>query len=277
MLKICACGISFEIAILSSQPEASSCVEFIDIVKRYDGVSVLKGVSVNCPASQTTAIVGASGSGKTTLLQMVNGIVTPDSGVVRVFDSQVPSALRTGQQANVASSQEVQQFRRGIGYAVQGAGLFPHMTAYDNVTLVAKLQGWDEAERRTRFATLLEEMDLPESVGPRLPRELSGGQQQRLGLCRALMIRPRLLLLDEPFSAVDPITRVEIYERFQHVKRVEGVSSLLVTHDMREARRLAEYLIILHAGEIQQYGATTEVLANPANEYVRSLVESQLS
>ena len=267
MLKTCVCVTSCERIILTAAATQSSCVEFVDVVKNYDGVEVLKGVSVDCPSSQTTAIVGASGSGKTTLLQMVNGVVSPDSGSVRVFNQLVPGA----------GSNDVQQFRRSIGYAVQGAGLFPHMTAYDNVTLVAKLQGWDEERRRARFATLLEEMDLPASVAQRLPRELSGGQQQRVGLCRALMMQPQLLLLDEPFSAVDPITRVEIYDRFQHVKAVEGVSSLLVTHDMREARRLAEYLVILHKGQVQQHGPTFSVLENPSNAYVRSLVESQLS
>ena len=120
-------------------------------------------------------------------------------------------------------------------------------------------------------------MDLPLEVADRLPREMSGGQQQRLGLCRAFMLKPQLLLLDEPFSAVDPITRVDIYERFNEVKEHEGVSSLLVTHDLREARRLAEYLVILHEGRIAQHGATHQVLTEPASDYVKSLVESQLS
>lgn len=241
----------------------AACVEFAGVAKRYGELEVLKELSVACPTGQTTAIVGASGSGKTTMLQLVNGVVRADAGEVRVFGEVVPQDA-------------VEQFRRGIGYAVQGAGLFPHMTARENVTLIARLQAWEEERTRARFEELLDAMELPRDVAERLPRELSGGQQQRVGLCRALMTRPRLLLLDEPFSAVDPITRVEIYERFDAVKTAEGVSSLLVTHDMREARRLAEYLVILREGAVQQQGPTSEVLAAPANDYVRSLVASQL-
>jgi osmoprotectant transport system ATP-binding protein len=240
------------------------CVEFRGVSKRFAEKEVLQQVSVNCPAGQTTAIVGASGSGKTTLLQLVNGVLSPDAGEVCVFGERVPE-------------NDVEHFRRGIGYAVQGAALFPHMTGRQNVTLVAGLEGWSETKMEERLLDLLQQMDLPQDVADRLPRELSGGQQQRLGLCRALMLKPKLLLLDEPFSAVDPITRVEIYDRFSYVKEHEGVSSLLVTHDLREARRLAEYLVILHDGSVQQHGGTSDVLNEPANDYVRSLVESQLS
>ncbi len=240
------------------------CVEFQHVCKRYDQVDVLNDVSVACPAGKCTAIVGASGSGKTTLLQLVNGVVRPDSGTVKVFGESVPLT-------------EVEQFRRKIGYAVQGAALFPHMTAWENITLVARLQGLSAHEMEMRYQQLVQDMDLPEDIRERLPREVSGGQQQRIGLCRALMLKPSLLLLDEPFSAVDPITRVDIYDRFAYVQKHEGVSSLLVTHDLREARRLSDYLIILHQGGVQQHGVTADVLGAPANDYVKSLVESQLS
>ncbi len=240
------------------------CVEFSGVAKSFGANEVFRDVSARCPAGATTAIVGASGSGKSTLLQLVNAVLHPDAGRVSVFGEPVPQ-------------QDLEQFRRGIGYAVQGAGLFPHMSARRNVTLIAELEGWDDDAITARFDELLREMDLPTDVAGRLPRELSGGQQQRIGLCRALMLRPRLLLLDEPFSAVDPITRVELYDRFVEVKESQGVSSLLVTHDLREARRLAEHLIILHEGSIQQQGATADVLAAPGNAYVRALVESQLA
>lgn len=242
----------------------SYCVEFNHVAKRFGALEVLHDVCVQCPSGGTTAIVGASGSGKTTMLQLVNGVQRADSGCVTVFDEPVPTL-------------GVEQFRRSIGYAVQGAALFPHLTARENVTLVARLQGWSEARMDARFTTLLKEMDLPERVADQLPARLSGGQQQRVGLCRALMLQPKLLLLDEPFSAVDPITRVEIYDRFSEVQANEGVSSLLVTHDLREARRLSDYLVILHAGQVQQQGNTSQVLDNPANDYVQSLVSSQLS
>ncbi|NOX50462.1 MAG: ATP-binding cassette domain-containing protein [Gammaproteobacteria bacterium] len=239
------------------------CVSFEQVTKKYGSHTVFENLTVQCPFQQTTAIVGASGSGKTTVLQLVNGVLRADGGLVRVFGDPVPL-------------QGIEQFRRKIGYAVQSAGLFPHLTAFDNVTLVARLEGWEHDAMQNRFAQLLDEMDLPIDVAQRLPRELSGGQQQRLGLCRAFMLKPKLLLLDEPFSAIDPITRTELYTQFQKVQKHEGVSSLLVTHDLREARRLSDYLVILHEGRLQQCGATAQVLDNPGNDYVSALVESQL-
>ena len=238
-------------------------VEIEHVQKRFADKLVLDDVSIIAPEGRTTAIVGASGCGITTLLRLVNGVLQPDAGTVRVFGECVPQ-------------ENVELFCRRIGYAVQGAALFPHMTGRQNVTLIAKLQGWSEQDIESRFISLLREMDLLLDVADRLPRALSGGQQQRLGLCRALMLKPKLLLLDEPFSAVDPITRVEIYDRFLEVQSLEGVTSLLVTHDLREARRLAQYLVILRGGSVAQQGKTAEVLDEPANDYVRSLVASQL-
>ncbi len=241
----------------------SDCVSFRDVWKSYlPGQPVLKGVSLDLPAGATTAIVGESGSGKTTLLQLVNAVQQPDKGEVRVFDEPIPD--------------EPIRFRRQIGYSVQGAGLFPHMTNRQNVTLLARLERWPEEKIEARFAALLEEMELPAELADRFPRELSGGQQQRVGLCRALMLQPRLLLLDEPFSALDPITRVGIYERFREVQAHEGVSSLLVTHDMREAVKLAQMLVIVAEGEVAQAGPVAEVLAQPATDYVAELLRGQL-
>ncbi len=244
--------------------DPASCVQFIGIEKSHaPGHKVLDGVTLDLPDKETTAVVGASGSGKTTLLQLVNAVIRPDAGEVRVFGSSIPD-------------QDLVSFRRRIGYSVQGAGLFPHLRNRDNVTLLARLERWDAARIETRFRELLEQMDLPLEIAGRYPGELSGGQQQRVGLCRALMLEPRLLLLDEPFSGVDPITRVGIYERFEEVRQHERVSTLLVTHDMREAVRLAGYLVILHAGRVLQAGPTAKVLAAPADEYVEKLVRDQL-
>ncbi len=242
----------------------NACVEFIGVSKRFaPEQTVLDDINLALPAGSTTAVVGASGSGKTTLLQLVNAVLVPDSGEVRVFREPIPR-------------DDLVSFRRGIGYAVQGAGLFPHLTNRQNVDLLARLSGWPQARRDERFRELLDEMELPPDISERFPHELSGGQQQRLGLCRALMLEPRLLLLDEPFSAVDPITRVGIYKTFQRVQAQEGVSTLLVTHDMREAVRLAGFLVILSAGRVLQAGPTSEVLDAPADDYVRSLVTEQL-
>ena len=213
-----------------SSLSAEACVAFHGVSKSFGDLVVFNDLSLMLPSGQTTAIVGASGSGKTTLLQMVNALEQPDRGCVQVFGEPIPQ-------------HKLQHLRHRIGYAVQGAGLFPHLSARDNVVLVARLQGWSEARIQQRFEELLEAMALPASVAERPPRELSGGQQQRLGLCRALMLEPDLLLLDEPFSAVDPVTRLGLYERFEEVQRRQAISTLLVTHDMREARRLADVLV----------------------------------
>lgn len=242
---------------------SAPCVELRGVSKRFGaGPPVLSGIDLAFPAGLTTAVVGASG-GKTTLLQLVNAVLRPDTGEVRVFGEAIPA-------------DDLVRFRRRIGYAVQGAGLFPHLTNQQNVELLARLSGWTAERRQARYRELLEEMELSVEISDRYPHTLSGGQQQRLGLCRALMLEPRLLLLDEPFSAVDPITRVGIYRTFEQVREREGVSSLLVTHDMREAVRLAGYLVILGQGRVLQAGATADVLNAPADDTVRSLLAEQL-
>jgi osmoprotectant transport system ATP-binding protein len=244
--------------------EPNFCVQFAGVEKSFTpGSRVLDDVTLDLPGNATTAVVGASGSGQTTLLQLVNAVITADAGEVRVFGNKIPV-------------HNLVAFRRRIGYSVQGAGLFPHIRIRDNVTLLAKLERWDRARIEARFKDLLDQMGLPLDVAGRYPGELSGGQQQRVGLCRALMLEPQLLLLDEPFSAVDPITRVGIYERFEEVRQQAGVSTLLVTHDMREAVRLAEHLVILRDGKVLQAGPTSQVLASPADDYVAKLVTEQL-
>lgn len=241
----------------------SACVEFVAAAKRFvPDHWVLQDVTLSLPTGITSAVVGESGSGKTTLLQLINAVLRPDAGEVRVFGAPVPD--------------DAVAFRRRIGYSVQGAGLFPHLTNRQNVTLLARLEGWSDAAIDSRYRRLLEQMELPEDVSNRFPAELSGGQQQRVGLCRALMLKPELLLLDEPFSAVDPITRVGLYRRFRSVQEHEGVSTVLVTHDMREAVKLAGVLVIMYQGRIVQAGLTADVLAAPATGYVSQLLEDQL-
>ena len=240
---------------------SDACVSFHGVSKKFGELVVFNELSLALPSGQTTAIVGASGSGKTTLLQMVNALERPDSGSLRVFGEPIPQ-------------HQLQQFRHRIGYAVQGAGLFPHFSARDNVTLVARLLGWSEQRIQQRFAELLQAMALPANVADRPPRELSGGQQQRLGLCRALMLSPDMLLLDEPFSAVDPVTRLGLYERFEEVQQMHAVSTLLVTHDIGEARRLADVLVVLDQGQIVQSGSPDDVFADPASPYVERLIAS---
>lgn len=240
----------------------SAGIRFAGVGKRFGERWVFRDLSLALPGSGTTAIVGESGCGKTTLLQLVNGVVRPTEGAVEVFGEAVPS-------------DGIEAFRRRIGYAVQGAGLFPHMTVRENVTLLARLERWTAEAVEARFGELLDEMGLATELAGHYPLQLSGGQQQRVGLCRALMLRPEMLLLDEPFSAVDPITRESLYEQFLHARDHEDIDTLLVTHDMSEAVRLAGHLVILGPGGVRQSGATEDVLAGPADDYVARLLATR--
>jgi osmoprotectant transport system ATP-binding protein len=166
--------------------------------------------------------------------------------------------------------------RRQIGYAVQGTGLFPHLTVERNITLLARLTGWNAERIRTRAQALMERVGLPWTFATRYPHELSGGQQQRVGLCRAMMVEPPLFLLDEPFGALDPVTRNEIQEEFLRLQKSEPRTIVLVTHDLREALRLAQQLIVLDRGRIAQHGPGEEIVNAPADEFVRHFFQTQL-
>jgi osmoprotectant transport system ATP-binding protein len=240
-----------------------SAVTFEHVSKRLGETLVLDDVSLELPELVTTALVGESGSGKSTLLQHVNGLLHPDSGRVLVFGEPIPY-------------ENIFKFRRRVGYSVQGVGLFPHLTVRDNITLVARLDGWDADEVEARLAYLMELMDLEAELADRYPLRLSGGQQQRVGLCRSMMLKPPLLLLDEPFSSVDPITRIGIHDHFIRLQSAEPVSVLLVTHDMKEAAKLSQYLVILHEGRVLQAGDTGHVLKMPADDFVAKLFKDQL-
>ena len=237
-----------------------NAVEFHAVGKRFDQW-VFRDLSVALPPERTTAIVGPSGCGKTTLLQLINAVHRPDEGRVEVFGEAVPES-------------DLPVFRRGFGYAVQGAGLFPHLTVADNVALVARLERWPQQAILERRRELLDIVGLSSELDGRYPHQLSGGQQQRVGLCRALMLRPRMLLLDEPFAGVDPITRADLYPEFEQLRDHEQVTTVLVTHDVAEAQRLADYLVVMGSGGVVQAGPTAEVTAAPCNEFVRNLLAS---
>lgn len=236
---------------------------FQGVSKSYGNEPALHDVTVALANGVTTAIVGPSGSGKSTLLQLINGLVRPSSGTVQVFGKPI-------------NYDRLPALRRQIGYAVQGTGLFPHLTVERNITLLARLVGWKPESIRARAQELMERVSLPWTFATRYPYELSGGQQQRVGLCRAMMLQPPLFLLDEPFGALDPVTRNDIQQEFLRLQQSEPRTIVLVTHDLREALKLAQRLIVLEHGRIAQHGPGSEVVSAPVDEFVRNFFQTQL-
>jgi osmoprotectant transport system ATP-binding protein len=236
---------------------------FQGVSKSYGKEAALHDVTVELADGVTTAIIGPSGSGKSTFLQLINGLVRPSSGTVHVFGQPI-------------DYNRLPQLRRQIGYAVQGTGLFPHLTVEWNITLLARLEAWNAERIHKRAQELMERVSLPWAYATRYPHELSGGQQQRVGLCRAMMLQPPLFLLDEPFGALDPVTRNEIQEEFLRLQKSEPRTMVLVTHDLREALRLAQRLIVLERGRIAQHAPGDEIVNAPANEFVRNFFQTQL-
>jgi osmoprotectant transport system ATP-binding protein len=241
-----------------STTRAANAAEFQDVSLRRGPVLALDNVTLALPLGQTTAVLGASGSGKSTLVQLIIGLLRADAGTVRTLGETIDFA-------------NPRPMRKRIGYAIQDVSLFPHLDVRTNILLPATLAGWSEAEKSSRLEELLQLMHLPRGVLDRYPHELSGGQQQRAGLCRAMMLRPELLLLDEPFSGLDTMTRKSVHEQFLHMQQQAPVSTVLVTHDPQEAINLSHGLVIMKSGQVQQWGPVAEVIANPVNEYVRDL------
>lgn len=239
----------------------SVAIHFNHITKDYDGVSVLKDITLTINDQQTTALVGESGSGKTTLLQIINGLTAPTSGQVEIFGTKI-------------DYQNLPALRKSMGYTVQGGALFPHMTVYENITVMAKLDGWTDQKIRNRATFIIELVDLHKELLNRFAHNLSGGQQQRVSLCRAMMLNPPLLLLDEPFSALDPITKGYIHQEFIKLQKAESRAILLVTHDMEEAVKLAQNIIVLKDGIVIQAGKTDDITSHPKNDYVKGLLKS---
>jgi len=226
--------------------------------KRYGHVTALDGVSLSVEQGEAVALVGESGSGKTTLLRTFNGMVLPDGGSAFV-DGEALAGI------------DFVRLRRALGYVQQEGGLLPHWTVLRNAALVPRLRGQPDAEARGREALDLVGLD-PATFGARWPRELSGGQRQRVALARAVAARPRTILLDEPFGAVDAITRSELQSTFGTLVADLGVTVLLVTHDLREAFRLAARVAVMREGRIEQVADPDVLRASPATEYVGELL-----
>ncbi len=234
-------------------------IDFQSVSKRYNNTVVFESLSLELKPGVVTGIVGESGSGKSTLLQLINGLVRPDFGLIKVFGQPIPS-------------EHLPSFRRRIGYAVQGTGLFPHLRAERNIGLLGKVEGWNPEKTESRIEQLMLLMGLNLRLRTRYPYQLSGGQQQRVGICRAMLLKPEILLLDEPFSGADPLTRVAIHERFLDLMVAEPATVVLVTHDMQEALRLASELVIIREGKVLQMGSAKEIVNNPNDEYVEKLL-----
>jgi osmoprotectant transport system ATP-binding protein len=239
-----------------------SVLEAKGVVKTYaDGTAALAGVSLAVPAGETLALVGESGSGKTTLLRLFNRMVDPTEGEVRVEGRPV-------------SELDPIALRRRIGYVPQDGGLIPHWRVERNVDLVPRLLGWDADRRKARVREMLELVGLsPDVHAPRYPAELSGGQRQRVALARALAADPPVVLLDEPFGALDALTRLELHRQFLEIKKTLGKTAVLVTHDLAEAFRLADRIGVMRNGRLLQLGPPEELASRPADPYVEALLE----
>ncbi len=238
-------------------------IVFEDVQKSYNQKIALKQISLSFTLNKTTAVIGPSGSGKSTLLQLINGLLMPDQGKVYMFGEDIDYT-------------KLPELRKKLGYAVQGTGLFPHLTVLKNITLLAVLNKWDQDRIQNRAKELMELVNLPFSYATRYPYELSGGEQQRVGLCRAMMLNPKIFLLDEAFGALDPMTRSEIHVEFLTLQKMEAITVVLVSHDLREAFKLAEQIVILNHGSIEQTGTRSEILKNPATKFVEKFVHLQL-
>ncbi|WP_127010049.1 ABC transporter ATP-binding protein [Veillonella sp. CHU110] len=235
-------------------------IEYKNIGKSYQGKWVVRNFNLTINEGDFLCIVGTSGSGKTTLLKMINGLIVPDEGDITINGIRV-------------IDQDIISLRRKIGYAIQGDGLFPHMTVAGNIGYVPKLDGLPKEEVDSIVNRMLSLVGLPLDSKGKYPKELSGGQQQRVGIARAYANSPKILLMDEPFGAVDSITRYQLQEDLKQIHKQTDCTIVFITHDMHEAFKLGTHILVMHEGKIQQYGTIEEVKNYPSNEYVKQLIE----
>lgn len=234
-------------------------IEVREISKRFGPTLVVDAISFSVSRGELLALVGGSGSGKTTTLKILNRLVEPTSGSVRIGGRDVRDTPG-------------HVLRRGIGYAFQQVGLFPHLTVGENIGITPRLLGWGRARIDARVSELLELVDLDAALRSRLPGSLSGGQAQRVGVARALAAHPSVMLLDEPFGALDPLTRDRLQQSFQALRRRLELTVVFVTHDMTEALLLADRVAVMQAGRLVQVGTPGELVSAPAGPYVELLM-----
>lgn len=246
---------------MNKEQTPDAIVRFERVSLSYGENQVLKDFSLEVPRGQCLTIIGSSGCGKTTMLKMINGLLTPDTGRILVDGQDI-------------SQTELTRLRRGIGYAIQNVGLFPHMTVRQNIAYVPSLsKQWDKETERRQVAELLKTVGLEEAMADRYPSELSGGQKQRVGIARALAAKPSLMLMDEPFGAVDSITRKGLQKELKRLHKELGLTILFVTHDIREAMALGDRILIMEAGKILRLDSPEAVKADPGSEFVARLLD----
>jgi osmoprotectant transport system ATP-binding protein len=239
----------------------AAVIELEGVEKRYGAHPALAGVSLSVEKGAFVALVGGSGSGKTTLLKAINRLVDPDAGRVLV-------------EGREAADQPAPLLRRRIGYVFQEVGLFPHLSVGENIAVTPRLLGWPQARIAARVEALLELTGLPKSFAGRSPAELSGGQRQRVGVARALAAEPAIVLMDEPFGALDPLTRDALGGDYRALHERLGLTTLMVTHDMAEAVLLADRIVVLSEGRILADGAPAALLSEARDPQVRALLDA---
>lgn len=235
-------------------------IEFMDVSKVYEnGVFAVKNLDLKIEKGEITSIIGPSGCGKSTTLKMVNRLIEPTSGVIKINGQSIYSMNPI-------------ELRRSIGYVIQDIGLFPHYSVFENIAVVPKLLNWDKKRILERVYELLYLVNLPREYANKYPFELSGGEKQRVGVARALAANPQILLMDEPFGAIDPINRKILQDFFLEIQRKLKKTVLFVTHDIEEAIKIGDSLMIMDRGEVVQYGKTRNVIENPENTFVENLI-----
>lgn len=231
-------------------------IEFHDVSKSFAGHNAVSHLNLHFQEGAFSVLIGTSGSGKSTTLRMINRLVEHDSGVIRFAGEEICSL-------------PVLELRRRMGYAIQSIGLFPHWTVAQNIATVPQLQKWPRQKIAGRVDELMTLLGLEPVLRERYPHQLSGGQQQRVGVARALAANPQVLLMDEPFGALDPVTRTALQQEMTRIHRMLGRTIILVTHDIDEALRLADHLVLMDNGEVVQQGTPLELLTHPAGEFAR--------
>ena len=240
-------------------------IVFQDVVKQYPNTAspAVDHVSLEIHEGEFIVLLGPSGCGKTTLLKMVNRLYEPTSGTILIDGTDIRQV-------------QEEQLRRGIGYVIQQNGLFPHMTIESNIAVVPKLLKWDAQKIDRRIDELLEMVHLdPKIYRKRRPNQLSGGQQQRVGIARAMAADPKVLLMDEPFGAIDAITRASLQDELRRIQQQLRKTILFVTHDVDEAFKLADRIIVMQAGKVVQFAPPIEILTKPANDFIKKLIGGQ--